>query len=437
VSSCARAEGKREGGAEYRGGELCGSRQRDLWSVVKRVVGINNATWSHRWGSTPSGRRPDRRPAIGGGGTATMRLRTMMVCLMTASFAPNFVRDAGASTPHVGCGEEGSAAREVNGDVVIRDADDLAALSCVRRITGSLTIENTWAARLDPLASLTEVGGSLTVRGNSALTSLSGLDSLTTVGGFVSIESNPALTSLSGLEALDTLNKLEITSNPLLTSITGINGIVKCNSSILIAGNEILTDVSNFDALEIVVGYIIIHQNDELTTISGFEALVSVGDGILIEDNGALTSVTGFNSLTRVGGFGLNVTTNRSLTTLSGLNALATVNGTLLIVGESLSSLTGLTSLHIIRDDMIISDTLATSLDNFEKLTDVEGEIFIQNNTELTNVSGMVSLSKVGSLSIVDNGKLCRSDIVTLTARLQVRCHQCRRNKGDCWSTLR
>ncbi len=65
-------------------------------------------------------------------------------------------------------------------------------------VTGNLTIQESVPNNitdLSPLYTLTSVGGTLTIQGNTALTSLWGLNALNSVGGDLSIFNNPALTT--------------------------------------------------------------------------------------------------------------------------------------------------------------------------------------------------------------------------------------------------
>ncbi|WP_158600406.1 hypothetical protein [Fibrisoma montanum] len=121
------------------------------------------------------------------------------------------------------------------------------------------------------------VPGNLTISG-ADITDLSPLASLTSVGGFLSID-----------------------SNPLLTNVSGLSGLRQVGSSLVIASNTALPNLSGLESLASIGDDLIILNNPSLTSVSGLSALRQVGEDLEISLNGALISLSGVQSLTNVG----------------------------------------------------------------------------------------------------------------------------------------
>jgi len=121
------------------------------------------------------------------------------------------------------------------------------------------------------------VPGKLTISG-ADITDLSPLASLTSVGGFLSID-----------------------SNPLLTNVSGLSGLRQVGSSLVIASNTALPNLSGLESLASIGDDLIILNNPSLTSVSGLSALRQVGEDLEISLNGALISLSGVQSLTNVG----------------------------------------------------------------------------------------------------------------------------------------
>ncbi len=136
--------------------------------------------------------------------------------------------------------------------------DSLEDLSGYTSVNGNLNIEETPLAYLEELECLTQVGGSLIIRINNSLTTLSGLDNMTSIGGYLLIRENNSLATLAGLD-----------------NITSVGGdlIIHYNNSI--ANLEL-------DNLNRVDGYFTITSNISLHTslADDLRSQVESGDGI-------------------------------------------------------------------------------------------------------------------------------------------------------------
>jgi hypothetical protein len=122
----------------------------------------------------------------------------------------------------------------------------LAALDDVR----SLEIRNTGLVSLAGLENLLAVGGELSIRSNSSLTSLTGLSGLVYVGE-LKLESNNNLVSLQALSSLTTIAlNLTIISNFDLPSLAGLENVAAPSNRIEISNNSSITDISALSGMD-------------------------------------------------------------------------------------------------------------------------------------------------------------------------------------------
>jgi|GEM_PF-4422522 len=98
-----------------------------------------------------------------------------------------------------------------------------ALLSCLREVTGHLSINNS-ATRTDlrGLESLERVGGTLNVYNNAMLVSLDGLDGLVEVGDSFQISTNPMLVDIRALSGVEALRAFQVQDNDSLTDLTSL-----------------------------------------------------------------------------------------------------------------------------------------------------------------------------------------------------------------------
>jgi hypothetical protein len=87
------------------------------------------------------------------------------------------------------------------GDLVIASDSDVLAMENYTEVTGNLEITGD-VTSLDGLASLTSVGGDLSIHNTTSLTSTVGLDNIVSIGGNVLIYENVSLETVDGLNAV-------------------------------------------------------------------------------------------------------------------------------------------------------------------------------------------------------------------------------------------
>ncbi len=248
----------------------------------------------------------------------------------------------------------------ISGDVLINDPLDVDAFCGTNVIEGSLTIENISSLRPPCLYSLYSVSGTLTIR-QTGLTDLTGLNGLDGVLRSLTIEGNSALTSLSGLDNVDKVANLSIRDNDSLTSLDGLGDGELVVSRIYIQNNDSLTSLNGFDpSFWGEYRSIEISDNDSLSGLGGLESIEALGN-LVIRQNASLTSLDGLNNLVQVGFKpfdwypmgNLIIRSNPALSSLDGLEHLQVVGGSLEIESNpALATISGLNSLTTVNDDL-------------------------------------------------------------------------------------
>jgi hypothetical protein len=207
------------------------------------------------------------------------------------------------------------------------------------------------------------------------LTNLIGLQILTSIGGNLNISGDYS----GGLDILSGLDSLASIGGDL--SITGTR----------------LINMSGLDHVTYIGGNILIHGNNHLISLWGLNGLTSITGSITLYgwnvngnlEGNSLVSLSGLNNLSSIGG-DLNITKNNSLNTLNGLGNLQSVN-----------------SLRLGYWDQSGGNIFLASLEGLESLSEITGELFIMNNSNLSSLSGLASLSNIsGNLSISNNQEL-------------------------------
>ncbi|PSR51874.1 hypothetical protein AHMF7605_28600 [Adhaeribacter arboris] len=227
-------------------------------------------------------------------------------------------------------------------------------------VTGGIYITGSDITNLQPLASLTKVGGYLNIQNCAQLSSLAGLENLSSLGSMLAIVNNSSLTSLVGLEKLTPLGTVKIENNPRLTNLKGLDNLTTAESDLSIQGNS------------------------------------------------GLVSLAGLENLTEAAYLTINGNTN--LNNLSSLNNLKTVRHLLKISNSRFTSLKGLENLTAVRYLQIERNTELVSLAGLEKLT-VKWDIDIQNNPRLSQCCILPALIEgaAGDVIIANNAPTCNS----------------------------
>ena len=387
---------------------------------------------------------------------------------------------------------------------------EFTGLSALKGLTGGQPLlqisNNNSLDNIDALSSLTSIMGiapTISVVNNSSLKNIDGLSSLSNVtdkGLSLIINNNAALENIDGLanlgkEVEDKPLSIIVTKNAALTRCEGLlpyfmnlgvdevlnlnaSGRIQvnengagCTVQDILAGGGIVvqicegeivlthqaeidaftcteirgnlrisgTDITNLNglsSLEKITGYFWIADVSNLITLDGLSALDTVGGSLSIVDNLALTNIDGLSSIKSVGS--LNVIRNSSLTNLDGISALAEIrNGGMYISNNTnLRDISGPASLHEINEDLTIeTNNDLTNISGFDNLVtlhaitisgnpklseirgfnslatiknDLPGNLTIEGNNLLNSVEGFLTLTSVNSIHIVGNNMLSK-----------------------------
>ncbi len=317
--------------------------------------------------------------------------------------------------------------------------------SAYNAISGDLTLDRTDLTSMSVFSCLCEVGGDVSISGNTALSRLTGLERLGTVGGDFSIENNDLLPDYTGLSSLETITgTLTVgTDNARIVDMVGFDSLITVGT--LTISNTDLTSLDGLESLETVVGDFDLTGNESLVSIEGLSGLTSVGGELYLSNNDLLPSLTGleqlasvgtrltiygvdgiadlhpFSGLRSMGGLymsgcdlitdlsglegitsiprNVDILYNNVQTSMTGLDNLTSIGGNLNLSSAPLTSLQGLNSLTHIGGNLTYYSGLADDLDGLESLITVDGQVDLSGN--FASLQGLDSLTTIGSYFFV------------------------------------
>jgi len=205
----------------------------------------------------------------------------------------------------------------------------LEDLENCEEITGNLEIWETSSANLNPLNSLSKIGGDLLLESNENLSNIYGLSNLNSIG-----------------------KNLTITRNNNLENIIGLINLRHVGKDISIDG----------DSIDSVVG---------LSNLKKFEGSVSIFST-------AVKTLVGLNHLKRIEGR-LNISYNNNLSDISALSSLKYIKGTLDIYDNKLIDIKSLSSLEYVGDNLGIAYNNLSSLDGLENISGIKIKYILEN----------------------------------------------------------
>lgn len=362
---------------------------------------------------------------------------------------------------------------EIAGSLRISSAvSDLTPLASLRRITGSLYINDTavpWdppatlislqgleglesvrsidlkhlvVPNLDPLAGLTELPGGLKLERLTQIESLAGLHNLKHIGGPLTVLQVDKLADLQALAGLtEILDSVELVELPALPSLEGLHKLERVGS-LRVDDCPLLADLEGLRGLQRVDEAVVLEQLS-LTDLRGLEGLTELGepggetasitmldmpllaslDGLAVDWHGdnafsihgsAITALDALAGATELAG--LSLSENHALVDLAGLEALAQVHGGLDLFGNAnlvdLGALANLESVGLLMlAESVVTDLALPALQE-------AGEVWLLRNAQLTALSGLVGLASVGTLRLEGNPAL--TDLFDLAALTQV-----------------
>ena len=302
--------------------------------------------------------------------------------------------------------------------ILISDNANLTTLSgfdVLETVTGCLEIGN---FRSDPAAS-----PPIIPTGNSLLTSLPSFSELTEVG-CINIVESAVLTTLPPFASLTSIgNDLFINNNAKLATVSGFGALTSIGNDLFIHSNPELVTLSTFGALISVGGDINIQTNAKLPVISGFGALTTLNGSLTVTGNAALSLCCGLLSIadgslvpggstTDISGNATGCSSKTEITNSCSaaltINVPADVTAELetlqgirgdLTIGGTITAFPTFAALRVVEGNLTIrglSDASLTALtDIFPLLTELHGNLLIQNNANVETIRGFDALNRV------------------------------------------
>ncbi|RJS18439.1 hypothetical protein DRW03_25295 [Corallococcus sp. H22C18031201] len=236
-----------------------------------------------------------------------------------------------------------------DGEALVRNPADVAALQGVQRIRGNLSMTFTELPSLS-LPNLEVVEGSVLIHGNPQLRTVetgrlvsvrdtlrvsrngallrlvlgsTSPDVVLRVGGAFELKENPALRALAEVGCLRP-QSLVVADNLALESLSGLSCIQNL-AALTVTGNARLP-VVDLPSLFGVLGDVLIADNAALLTLTS-APLVTLGGALTVRNNPLLTSLAGLESLQSAGN--IDVSENAGLTSTRGLDSLLHVTDSL------------------------------------------------------------------------------------------------------------
>jgi hypothetical protein len=292
---------------------------------------------------------------------------------------------------------------------VVETQAALEAYAGCTAIDGDLTIGGA-VCSLAPLSSVESITGSLTLGGGEGasadvvIVDLDGLGALTTIGRNLTIRGLPALASLNGLNALTGVGfDVELFELPALSLLQGPDSLVEVGGDVSVGFNDDLTVVEGFDGLARVgtdadfraVAGVRFQHNGELACVGGFSALVEVGE---VEfDDAPVQTAPGLSAVLIVRGPTLKLidTPDFNLLTLPPLEHL---DGLVLVRGPTTTDLRAFAGLQTMGDLSIFGCALE-NLGGLDGLVSL-GSLDLQNNAALDDVSALAHVTELGRLHV-------------------------------------
>jgi hypothetical protein len=283
-------------------------------------------------------------------------------------------------------------------ELVITDETPPESVECLEHVLGDLTIgPTTQLVDLSLLSNLREVGGTIYVFGNGALTSLHGLEQLVHAE-HVHVRRNHELGDLHGLDSLTSVDWITVVNNEGLTSVAGLpSGLAP--GVLDIEDNDLLADLDGLPLFQSPLSTDAIHVeiegNPKLADLGGLsDCCATQPASLVISGNASLEDLDGLDGFMRLSA--LHLHDNFALETLAGLGNLVEVQ----LLDVQYDHCLGL-------QPSLVNFAGAVSLASVEVLQ-------IQKVGSLTSLAGLEQIPTLDKLLIHDNAALPWSSVVGL-----------------------
>ena len=309
----------------------------------------------------------------------------------------------------------------IQGNLLIGTADGVSDITSLENlfpiigITGNLTIlSNPGLQNLEGLNNLASIGGDLSISNNRDLISLEGIGPLSKVTGHLTIEDNESLISLNGLQLLNRIGgHLTIQSNPELSSLSGLNNLKWVRGDWAILNNQKLSHLNDIENVISIGGELEISNNASLSDC----AATSICEYLSVRSGNATIEFNkiGCNATLEV----LTVCASECLgdiilTTQAQVDRFKVdfpsceiIPGDLIIDGNDITNLRELDHIRGILGNLEIRSSGLNTLNGLNQLVQVEGNVTIENCSQLASLEGLGSLQQIGQrFELINNDLL-------------------------------
>ena len=299
----------------------------------------------------------------------------------------------------------------IEGDVTI-DAStqfsifNLDSLYTIESIQGNLKIHTNNISDLEGLQALTSIAGQLTISYNNNLQNLTGLNALSNIGADFIITNNNKLVNLIGLENLNSIGgDFVVTDNDDFITPQALNNLEQIGGNLHIE-SDFAQQIVGLENLRFIGGDFI-HSDGftpKLINFDGFENLDTIIGSLVIQSSFYLENLLGFDNLKYIGGhLDLSFTDDLDSLTTSEFPILNTVGGNLRFNFGDFKTIDGFNNLEKIGGELSIFDlTPLTEVSGFESLTRVDSFIYIEKCNYLVSIPDFNNLTHVGGILIGD-----------------------------------
>lgn len=298
-----------------------------------------------------------------------------------------------------------------NGDVFVRNQNDVDRLQNFVTISGDLLITAASIKASDALNKLRHIEGNITATKIKSLNDFTnfGFSDQLEFSGDLSIIDNVSIKNLEGLGFLRNINSLTLTKNDWLESFTGMSSSVSVNS-LTINNNPSLKSLAGLDSIQGSVASISIWGNNQLTQLSGLNSIqhvdnleIGVFPGPRIPADQDLVDLNGLNGLESVGN--LTVKDATKLESLSGLDNLRTAASIRIENAPRLASLAPLANIRDVATIELNELPMLAELAAFNDINPSLQTLKIEYCENLLNLHGLEKVSTIEYLEINPRGQ--------------------------------
>jgi len=229
------------------------------------------------------------------------------------------------------------------------------------------------------------------------ITNLSNLGNLVSIGGKLTIIRNPDLDNLIGLNNLTSIGHLSFINNDKIQDLDDFESLESIAGDISIIGCSVLESITRLAFLQTLGGNLMLNGNGSLASLEGLENIVEVNGGLEITAL-PISTLDIFQNVEEIGG-SLKISSNNNLTEITGFPNLKRININLSITScaSSFTSMNSFNNLETILGNLrIYSCQKLLQLDGFSSLQEVGGGVEISFNYDLININGLEKISKIG-----------------------------------------